>query len=185
MSRTTSGSQDVALARGANLLGALSLALVDRMTDAIEAATDQSESASAALSALHFFIERPTVDTLRQVLGLTSSGAVRMVDRLVALGLVRRRPGDDGRTTFVVLTAAGRRAAEQVTRARTEQLTSALSPLSDTERATLEPLLRRVLVGMIRPPGAVKWTCRLCDTEACGRAQGLCPVANAAQAKYA
>jgi DNA-binding MarR family transcriptional regulator len=184
MPRTASRTQDGALARGANVLGALSLALVDRVTGAIEASTDQSQSAAAALSALHFFIERPTVDMLRQVLGLTSSGAVRMVDRLADLGLVRRRPGDDGRTTFVVLTAAGRRAAEKVARARAEQLTSVLSPLTDAERATFEQLVGRVLVGMIRPPGAVKWTCRLCDTEACGRAQGLCPVANAAQAKY-
>lgn len=174
----------VELDRGANLLGALSLAMVDRMSGAIAEATSQSESAAAALSALSFFIERPTLDTLRQVLGLTSSGAVRMVDRLVELGLVRRRAGDDARSTFVVLTAAGRRTAEKVTRARAVQLTGPLSVLSDAERATLEHLVGRVLAGMIRPPGAVKWTCRLCDTEACGRAQGLCPVANAAEAKY-
>jgi DNA-binding MarR family transcriptional regulator len=172
------------LDRCGNLLGALSLALVDRVSAAVAAATDQSDSAAAALSALHFFLERPTIDTMRQVLGLTSSGAVRMVDRLEQLGYVKRRPGDDARATFVVLTAAGRRAAERVARARAGELDPALAVLSPSERETLEHLIGRVLAGMIRPPGAVKWTCRLCDTEVCGRDRGLCPVANAAIERY-
>ena len=52
--------------RGANLLGALSLALSDRISDAISAAAEQSErpgseTAAEALSALHhFLVERDT-----------------------------------------------------------------------------------------------------------------------------
>ena len=51
------------------------------------AAAGQSESAAAALSALLHFLDRPSVDLLRQVLGLTSSGTVRLVDRLAESGL--------------------------------------------------------------------------------------------------
>jgi MarR family transcriptional repressor of emrRAB len=170
--------------RCGNLLGALSLALVDRVSDAVADTTDQSVTAAAALSALHFFIDRPTIDTLRQVLGLTSSGTVRMVDRLEALGYVTRRPGDDARATFVTLTASGTRIARRVAAARAAELDKALSVLSTRERATFEALLGRVLIGMIREPGAIKWTCRLCDTDVCGRYEGKCPVANAAIAKY-
>jgi hypothetical protein len=47
-----------------------------------------------------------------------------------------------------------------------------------------DALLSRVLAGMIRGPGAVRWMCRLCDMPACGRYSGGCPVAAAAQAKY-
>jgi rubrerythrin len=42
----------------------------------------------------------------------------------------------------------------------------------------------RVLVGLIREPGATRWTCRLCDTTACGRDVGRCPVANAARERF-
>jgi MarR family len=94
--------------RCANLAGALALAVVDRVSGAVAAATEVSETPAAALSALHFFIERPTIDTLRQVLGVTSSGAVRMVDRLEQLGYVKRRPGDDVRRAHALGAAGGR-----------------------------------------------------------------------------
>jgi DNA-binding MarR family transcriptional regulator len=100
--------------RGANLLGALSLALSDRISDAISAAAERSarpgsETAGAALSALHHFLDGPTIDRLCTVLGLTSSGTVRLVDRLETAGYVERGRGDDGRTTIVALTEAGGR----------------------------------------------------------------------------
>ena len=50
-------------------------------------------SAPAALNALEGYLGGEPIDTLRQVLGLTHSGAVRLVDRLVAEGLAERRPG--------------------------------------------------------------------------------------------
>src|SRR4051794_41929024 len=77
-----------------------------------------SGSAAVALSALHHLLDSPSIDLLRQVLGLTPSGAVRLVDRLAADGLVRRTPGPDGRQVAVVLTARGRRAAAAVASAR-------------------------------------------------------------------
>ena len=48
--------------------------------------------AAPALSALLHFLDRRTVDLLRQVLGLTSSGTVRLVDRMAESGYVRRGP---------------------------------------------------------------------------------------------
>jgi DNA-binding MarR family transcriptional regulator len=168
------------LDRTGNLLGALSLALSDRMSDA----AGQSQTGAAALSALHHFLEDPSVDLLRQVLGLTPSGTVRLIDRLQEAGYVTRRPGKDGRSVVIRLTASGRRAAERVSRARARVLDDALAVLSNEERDRLEALLSRVLVGMIREPGAVRWTCRLCDTTACGRDSGGCPVANAARERY-
>lgn len=179
------GAERAALDRTGNVFGAVALAVVDRVSDAVATSTDQSESAAVALSALHFLIDRPSIDTLRRVLGLTSSGAVRLVDRLVASGHVERREGDDARTTFVVLTPAGRRAASQVAAARAEALNAALEVLSKSERRTLDALLAKVAVGMMREPGAVRWTCRLCDTDACGRYAGGCPIGNAAAERYA
>ncbi len=141
-------------------------------------------TADAALSALHHFLDGPSLDRLRQVLGLTPSGAVRLVDRLVAAGLVTRGPGADGRSRSVALTPAGRAAAERVTAARSAALTDLLGELSPAERETLHDLLGRLMAGVVRGKDGGAWLCRLCDVTACGRAEGRCPTANAAAVKY-
>lgn len=173
------------LDRAGNLLGALSLAVTDRTSDAVGDAAGQSDTAAIALSALHQFLDDPSVDLLRRVLGLTSSGTVRLVDRLQKAGYITRRPGRDGRSVSLHLTASGRRAAERVAAARAEVLHEALAVLEPAERDTLERTLSRVLVGLMRGPGAVRWMCRLCDMTACGHATGGCPVANAARERFA
>jgi MarR family transcriptional repressor of emrRAB len=154
-----------------NLLGALALAITDRMP---------VDNDAAALSALQHFLTRPSIDLLGRFLGITSSGTVRLVDRLVAAGHVERGVGPDGRTAAVVLTRAGRRAAAAVTVSRQQVLADALVVLTPEERVQFGALAGKVLAGMVRPPGAVRWTCRLCDTGACGRPEGRCPVATAA-----
>jgi DNA-binding MarR family transcriptional regulator len=173
------------LARQANLLGALALVVTDRCSDAIAAAAGvQTETAAAALSALHHFLDRPSIDTLRQVLGLTPSGTVRLVDRLADSGYVSRGHGRDGRSRSISLTDTGRQAAERVSQARANVLGEAVAGLSPDERTVLEELMGRILAGFIRGPGATRWMCRLCDTGACGREDGMCPVANAARLTY-
>jgi hypothetical protein len=64
-------------------------------------------------------------------------------------------------------------------------LQQVLGDLTPAERETLDGLLSRVLPGLIRGPGATRWMCRFCDTVACGREQGRCPVANEALRRYA
>src|SRR5262249_48102635 len=172
------------LDRAANLLGALSLAVADRAADAVAAAAGRSESAPAALSALHHFLDRPSVDLLRQVLGLSSSGTVRLLDRLSESGFIQRAPGADGRTTAVILTGTGASAAQQVCEERAVVLERALSALTPAERDEFTRLSGKILVGMMRAPGAVRWGCRLCDTGICRGAPGGCPVGNAARKKY-
>ncbi len=170
--------------RAANILGALALVVTDQAADALAEATGRSESAAAALSALLHFLDRPSVDRLRQVLGLTSSGTVRLLDRLEESGYVRRDAGTDGRSSAVVLTEAGRRAAERVTSARAAVLERALGVLAPAERERFELLAGKVLVGMMRGPGATRWICRLCDTGVCRGSKGGCPVGNAARERY-
>lgn len=170
--------------RAANLLGALALAVTDSTSAAVAAATGQSTSAAAALSALRHFLDRPTLDQLRKVLGLTPSGAVRLVDRLVDTGLVTRGPGADGRSRSIMLTEAGRAAAERVSAVRAAVLTEAMQELSPDERATLHTLIGRLMAGIVQAKDGGAWICRLCDLDACGRDAGECPTANAAAAKY-
>lgn len=168
-------SGDDRLTHEGNLLGALTVALSDRVADAVTEAASGSESAVAALSSLEDFLESPTVGLLKQVLGLTPSGAVRLVDRLEEAGFVKRAPGADARVRHLALTERGRSAAVAARKARAQVIESALASLNPTERRDLDVLLQKLLFGLRREPGATRWTCRLCDTRACGRAQGRCP----------
>lgn len=170
--------------QAANLLGALALALSDRLEGAVTAAAGLSENDAVTLSALRHFLDSPRVDLLAQVLGLTSSGTVRLVDRLEDSGLARRTTGADGRVTSVALTASGRRRAQAVERARMDLIEQALTSLTPSERRQFGRLAGKVLAGLVRPPGATRWTCRLCDLVACGRSEGHCPVYEAAKARH-
>lgn len=76
--------------QAANLLGALAIAVTDRLGESLV----HSPSAAALLSAVDQFLDAPTLDGLAQVVGLSQSGAVRLVDRLERDGYVRRGHGD-------------------------------------------------------------------------------------------
>lgn len=175
-------------ARAANVLGALSLAIADHMRQAVDDAAGARSSAPATLAALDGFLDGGSIDQLRDVVGLTSSGAVRLVDRLEHDGYVERGRGVDGRSVALRLTAEGRTVAAAVRRARTAVLDGVLAGLADDEQVALAPLLERLLRevtierlhararGRVSPDG---WMCRLCDLAACGRGEGTCPAENA------
>lgn len=176
--------------RQANLLATLALGLSDRIRDAEEAAAGHGSAAPAALVALHEFLGGASVDHLRQVVGLTPSGAVRLIDKLSESGLVERGPGPDGRSRAVTLTRRGTGAARRVLAARRAATDALLAGLSPAESESLTPLLERLLHALTAarlderarsktPPGG--WLCRLCDFSACGRDEGACPVANLAE----
>lgn len=166
--------------RDANLLGAVSLAVLDRMSAATRAASGHRGSAPAALAALSTYLEGSSIDALARALGLTHSAAVRLVDRLEAEGLVRRERGEDGRSVAVALTVAGRAAGGDVLREREQALNATLSVLSEAERAELARLHEKLLGGLTTGRAAARTICRLCDPDACGHYRGTCPVTLAA-----
>ena len=168
----------------ANVLGAVALAVAGQIPVTVTPAGGRSDSAAAALSALYHFPGHPTVDRLGQVLGLTHSGAVRLVDRLADAGLVERTPGADRRSRSVHLTAAGRRAARRVSDRRIDYLSALLADLSPAETDALRELLGRVMGQVVQHKQGGAWICRMCHLQACGRAAGSCPAANAAALKY-
>ncbi len=169
----------------ANVLGALALVISDQATRQVEGGCGQTGAAPAALSALQHILTRPSLDQLGQVLALTPSGTVRLVDRLVEAGLVTRGPGLDGRTRAIMLTPAGRRAAGRVTAARSGYLRPLLADLTADEVEQLRAVLGKVAVAVVGGKDGGPWTCRLCDLNACGRHRGDCPVAQAAAARAA
>jgi MarR family transcriptional repressor of emrRAB len=169
-------------ARGANLLGALSLAVAERMEKAVELASTHGASAPAALAALETFLDGASIDALRRALGLSHSGAVRLVDRLQAGGLIERGDAADGRAVALLLTPAGREAARKVLAQREASLRAVLEPLTADERAELERLHGKLLAGVTTDRASAGHLCRLCDPVACGHWDGRCPVTEAVAA---
>jgi len=178
-------------ARLANLLGALATGLTDGVHEATSTTARLDEVAAAALIALLDFSPRGSVQRLSQVIGLTHSGTVRLVDRLVNAGYVTRMPTRDARSRSPVLTAAGARVAQRVRIAREGTIARHIGKLSAIERATLTGLSERLIseltkqrleqrrAGFLPAGGAL---CRMCDFAACGRDRGACPAAKAAAA---
>jgi DNA-binding MarR family transcriptional regulator len=171
-----------------NLVGAASQALADRIQKATAVAAGESGAAPAALVALDQFLGGRSTEALAQVTGLTHSGTVRLVDRLVEAGLVERRPGHDARSLSIVLTRMGRARSRKISKARAAAVESALAGLDPREyqgfASAMEALVAHLTVERLgerargEPPAG--WLCRLCDFDACGRPVGDCPAATAA-----
>ena len=162
-------------AHAENVLGALGLAIADRLSEAAERAG--GSSSAAALVTLYGTRAGIRIDGLAGVVGLSHSGAVRLVDRLQADGLVERRRGADQRSAAVHLTPAGRRSARRVLGGREAAMYSMLDLLTGDQRAELSDLADRLLRELAVEPAAEARLCRICDLEACGRSSGHCPVA--------
>jgi len=164
--------------RLANLLGVTALAAHDRMRAAVESGLPAGGAAPAALVHLHAH-PGGTIEALRHVLGISQPAAVRTVDRLVAAGLLERRSGRDRRSLDLHLTAAGKRAAERLHARRLEALDGLLAALEPAERASLRPLLERLVASLAADRAGALSTCRLCDRAACTSAPG-CPLQHTA-----
>jgi DNA-binding MarR family transcriptional regulator len=157
-----------------NLLGAWSLTVTDRMT-AVGTSAGLSGTDQAAVVTLLAHPDRP-VAWLGEVLGLTSSGATRLVDRLVASGWVGRTPGNDTRQRRLRLTRSGSALARKLVDARGMVLADSLAGLSDRDRGRLEEILER-LVGTSTPDLLpAMHSCRLCDRKACRSGGQDCPL---------
>ena len=178
----------------ANTLAALALALGDRIRESTEEAAGHAAAGPSALVALREFLGHGTIDQLRAALGLSHSGAVRLVDRLTRDGYVERRPGADARSVALVLTRSGHAAARRVLAARAAAVETALAGLTADDLRSLDTLTGKILQTVTeqrladrergRPPSG-GWLCRLCDFSACGREDGACPTAATAQAHRA
>lgn len=176
--------------RLANLLAAAATGLSDAVGGAVTQAAGLDTVASSALVSLLDFSPHGSVKVLSSILGVTHSGAVRLVDRLAETGLVAREPGVDGRTIAVTLTPWGRRVALRARRARGQVVDTVLAELDAGQREALAGQLEMVIAALVEqrlamrdrgeaPAGGA--LCRLCDFGRCGRAAGRCPAAAAAQ----
>lgn len=166
-----------------NVVGAMTIAIGDRLRVATEEACGLGGVLPAALVALHEFAGDRPIEFVAGALRVTHSRAVRVVDRLEADGLARRRaaPGDR-RAVLVALTPAGRRLAARVGAARAAVIEEALGGLSAREREQFAELAAHVLGRFAHSRRDARQICRMCDVHACGHHDGRCPVTNAVDA---
>ena len=150
--------------RAANLLGALSTALVDTVSDS---------TTSAAIVTL-FNSPGLNVGGVARIIGLSHAGTVRVVDRLVGDGYVARERGNDGREVVLRLEPKGKRAARSILDSRAAVLDNALGRLSADDQRTFERIAEQLLAAVTPDPDVADHTCRMCDERACPLAS--CPV---------
>jgi MarR family transcriptional repressor of emrRAB len=165
-----------------NLLASLSLNLAEEGQRALERVSGLTGAATAALLALDEFLGGAHVGRIADVLGLTHSGAVRLVTQLERDGLAERRTGGDRRRVEVRLTTRGHGRAREARAARDMIITDATSVLSVADAQTLEALLDTLVSTRVtrrlerrRAGETGVWWCRTCDFAACGRPAGRCP----------
>ena len=165
----------------ANRLGALALTVSDAVREATEQATGMAGGMPAALISLREWADGTSVDVLAEVMRLSHSRAVRVVDRLEAAGLARREADPaDGRRALVRLEPAGRKLADRALEARSRVLLSLVSELDASQVRELEAMLGALLDATTVDEPAARGTCRLCDVHSCGHFEGACPVTQAA-----
>ena len=155
------------------------LAVADRMQEAVAGVAGHGASGPAALVALDGLAAGGTIDALARILGLTHSGAVRLVDRLGAAHLVERRIGSDARAVSLHLTPEGRRVARRVLKAREAALEQVLVGLTPSRREQLESLLSAMFPALVATEEEARRACRQCDARGCGHGRESCPVTRA------
>lgn len=159
--------------RAANLIAALVVGLADALDETTKRAGAHGATGASALTTI-LFNPGARIDQLSPVLGITGSGTVRLVDRLVADGLVERRPGRDRRSVALSLTTAGEAMAKEIVAARREVLRRVLEPLGDQLWQAFAAAAERALAGLAVDRERADRICRLCDYVACP--QERCPV---------
>lgn len=157
--------------RTSNLLGVVGLAVADRIEETARNVLSHAGETPGALVIIGYGFG-PSIDRLRRTLGLSHPGTVRLVDRLVADGLVERREGSDKRAVALYLSKRGEALREELLRGRLAAIRPLLKSLTAVEQETLAALLHKMLSFMETTDMERRKLCRLCDVRVCTN----CPI---------
>lgn len=157
--------------RTANLLGVVGLAVADRIEKAARDILSHAGETPAALVVIGYGTG-PSNDQMRRVLRLSHPGTVRLIDRLVADGLVERREARDKRAIALYLTKRGKALREELLKERLAGIRELLAPLTGAEQETLAALIHKLLSSMETTDFERRTLCRMCDNRVCTN----CPI---------
>lgn len=160
----------------AGWVGALAATVDVKVTEA--ASGVGNSEIGALLTCLSF--GAVSVGELGQVLGLTGSGAVRLVDRLEREGLIVRQ-ARQGRSVSVRLSARGRRRALELRRGRLAAIGDLVGSLSVDERRQFTGLVGKLLHNAGLDAATARTVCRFCDHRRCDGE--VCPVGRSLRAR--
>lgn len=155
-----------------NQLAAFALAVNDKLDATLSERFGRAQSDLETLVSVRH-CDSFTVGWLGEVLGLTHSAAVRVVDRLESDGRIRRTPQANRRFVGLVLTPAGVKLADEILKARQEVLGRLFEDVDDRALKKALPLFRGILSQKSGSNLASYRRCRLCDEVGCGE---RCPV---------
>jgi DNA-binding MarR family transcriptional regulator len=153
--------------RAAQLLGALSLAVSDRMLEAMVASSGLSAPALATLRWIH---RAPGLraSSLAEALGISSQGVGHLISRLEREGLLlRERDRWDGRAEKLRVSELGARQVALASRARAHVTRSVVDRLPWGLRPRLTRIAELVLGALSEEPRAALHGCRFCDWALC------------------
>jgi DNA-binding MarR family transcriptional regulator len=164
--------------RAANLLGALAVGVGDAVGAALTDGAGENLDLTA-VAALLVIRRQPgqSITDLAAALGVTHSGAVRIVNRLFERGLVERGTGRDGRSRGLLLTDAGLGRTDRALTARRAVLDGLLAGLPAPQQTQLVAALEGLLAQLPVTRGDAWRICRTCAHETCPGP--LCPVGSA------
>jgi DNA-binding MarR family transcriptional regulator len=158
----------------ANILGALSLLIQDRVEGAWQSDLDLSPMAAAALVQVD---NEPgsSIEAVAGRIGRTHSATVRVVDKLAERGLVEKdRARQDARAQSLKLSKAGKRTLQQLHATRNQVTDELLTSLDPAQRTALESAIRAILHRCVEPGRQADVTCRVCDDRRC--TPDICPI---------
>ena len=154
-----------------NILGALALKIADGILDKVDAFVPRDEPAAAIA-----LIGRSPGWLIRQLsddLGLSHAATVRLVDRLVADGLMQRtKSAKDARAIELTLTETGKQIYNNMLEIRHRYLGEFLSCLSDHEKDVLGKISEKLIGSIAKDTSGRSRTCRFCDVARCK----ICPI---------
>jgi DNA-binding MarR family transcriptional regulator len=158
----------------ANILGALSVLIQDRVESAWQSDLDLSPMAAAALVQIDGEPGCP-IELVAGRIGLTHSATVRVIDKLAERGLVEKdRARKDARAQSLTLSKAGKRTAQQLHTARNRVTDDLLTGLDSAQRQALEAAISIILHRTVEPGREADVTCRVCDDRRCS--PDICPI---------
>lgn len=119
-----------------------------------------------------------TIDVLSKVLGLTHSGAVRLINTLEKEELVERRKSvKDARSVVLYVTDKGSKRVKRVLNSRETATSKILNSFNDEQKQSFLSLIELALSSLTSEQIEARKICKLCNEGVC-RKRG-CPVENA------
>jgi DNA-binding MarR family transcriptional regulator len=160
-----------------NLVGAFATAVSSEVESNISELGARSLSHEVALVAIHNH-PNETIDILSKVLGITHSGAVRLINTLEKENLVERHKSpQDARSVVLRVTVDGSIRVESILKSREGVTSKLLRSFDDNQKKDFMKLLEIAMSNLTNERIEARRICKLCNEGVC-RKFG-CPVENA------